>query len=171
MPEDLDKIVTNHYAKRLNYIQKLRDSFRQRFDKEYLANLIHVGKSGKSRDVTVGEVVLIGSENTKRIYWPVERLIQVCAGKDGINKVAKIKTKHRVLVRPVQRLFSLKVSDEFSVENIIEPKQTTVKVSDEVSVENDLELEKTTVEDSIPTKLTTERRSRYGSLLRKPHRY
>ena len=84
----------------------------------------------------MGEIVLIGSENTKRSDWPVGRVIEVCAGKDGINRVAKIKTKHGVLVRPLQRLFPLEVSNK-------------------VSVENNIELKKATVEDSI-----TERRSR-----------
>ncbi|UYV77147.1 hypothetical protein LAZ67_14003443 [Cordylochernes scorpioides] len=40
----------------------------------------------------VGDMVLIGQESLKRLHWPLARIIQLYPGKDGLVRVAKVKT-------------------------------------------------------------------------------
>ncbi|CAG7732120.1 unnamed protein product [Allacma fusca] len=64
---DMDNIDAHALNKRVIYRQKIREDFRRRFRIEYLGML----KPDKSRklvgeDVKHGDIVLVGSDNTKR---------------------------------------------------------------------------------------------------------
>ncbi|XP_054270806.1 uncharacterized protein LOC128991710 [Macrosteles quadrilineatus] len=107
---DLDEIECLSLNKRVRYINKLRRSLRDRFKKEYLATLIHNGKNKKSREPIIGEVVLIGDDNTKRIRWPLGLVQDVYPGRDGFSRVARLKTGNGILTRPLQRLFPLEIT-------------------------------------------------------------
>ena len=49
--------------------------------------------SGKSyRPPQIGEIVLIGSDNDKRINWPLATVLELKKGKDGIVRLVKLKT-------------------------------------------------------------------------------
>jgi hypothetical protein len=51
--------------RRLCFLQNLRQRFRKRFRQEYLGMLVHrVRQKGSFREVKVGEVVIVGSDNT-----------------------------------------------------------------------------------------------------------
>lgn len=43
--------------------------------------LVHRRKTNKYQELTVGEVVLIGDNNTKRIRWPLGVLVEISYGK------------------------------------------------------------------------------------------
>lgn len=60
-----------------------------------------------TRPVNIGELVLIGSDNTKRLEWPIGRVVDVLPGKDGQIRLAKVETIKGCLLRPLQRLFPL----------------------------------------------------------------
>ncbi|XP_035223585.1 uncharacterized protein LOC118196271 [Stegodyphus dumicola] len=65
---DLDHLDRNKLVKRERYCQELHEQFRRRFRKEYLGQLVqNAGTSDKI--FKVGEVVLVGSENQKRLNW------------------------------------------------------------------------------------------------------
>ncbi|CAG7824722.1 unnamed protein product, partial [Allacma fusca] len=64
---DLDEIEATKFEKRYRYRQKLKEELRSRFRSEYLANLIQHSNKLTPKEVRVGEIVLIGSDNLKRI--------------------------------------------------------------------------------------------------------
>lgn len=91
---------------------KLRDELKSRFVKEYLSQLVQRGTEKKSRIPEVGDIVLIESDDKKRIMWPMARIMELFPGRDGHIRVAKLKTSNGTLTRPMQRLFPLEVSTE-----------------------------------------------------------
>ncbi|XP_055924416.1 uncharacterized protein LOC129956519 [Argiope bruennichi] len=112
---DLDKVDRSLLVKRTKYLQKLREDLRQRFRNEYLALLVHRGT--RKRDVLeVGDVVLIGHDNIRRIDWPLGVILEVYPGKDGVPRVARIRTSHDERIRPFQRLYPLEVSAKTEID-------------------------------------------------------
>ena len=59
---DCDAVDAGCFNRRIRYRQRVRESLRQRFRKEYLGQLILTAKK-KGRKLQPGEVVLIGTEN------------------------------------------------------------------------------------------------------------
>ncbi|XP_054724179.1 uncharacterized protein LOC129234240 [Uloborus diversus] len=108
---DLDILDSQHLLKRVRYVQSLRDNFRKRFQKEYLGELVRNPKSrSKQQEISVGEIVLIGCEDTKRLNWPLGRVVELYPGRDGIQRIAKLRVANGYLVRPLQRLYPLEMS-------------------------------------------------------------
>jgi hypothetical protein len=91
-------------------IAKLRMELRERFRKEYLAHLVHRGKVEKTRALEVGDIVLIGADNKKRMFWPMGIIVELLPGADGKCRVAKVRCKDAVFTRPIQRLYPLAIS-------------------------------------------------------------
>ncbi|UYV84589.1 hypothetical protein LAZ67_X002734 [Cordylochernes scorpioides] len=67
-------------------------------------------KDGRKKTSKIGDIVLIGLENIKRMFWPKGRKVELISGKDGIARVAHVKTSTGVLVRAIQRLYPLDIS-------------------------------------------------------------
>ncbi|GFU65571.1 DUF5641 domain-containing protein [Trichonephila clavipes] len=106
---DLDQVDRSSLVKRTKYLQKLREDLRQRFRNEYLALLVHRG-TRRNDALEVGDVVLIGHDNVRRIDWPLGVGWEVYPGKDGVPRVARNRTSHGERIRPFQRLYTLEVS-------------------------------------------------------------
>lgn len=105
---DLDAIDGNKLLVRQQRCQELREQLRNRFRKEYLAQLVQ-RHSQSSGNVQVGDIVLVGAENIKRINWPIARVQELCKGRDGRVRVVKVKTHNGILTRPVRKLYPLEV--------------------------------------------------------------
>ncbi|XP_055941904.1 uncharacterized protein LOC129971950 [Argiope bruennichi] len=69
-------------------------------------------KGKESRQVEVGDIVIIESDIKKRLDWPLGLVIEVFTGKDGCIRVVKLKTASGELVRPVQRLYPLELDND-----------------------------------------------------------
>ena len=106
---DIDQIDEKSLNLRVKYIQSLREALKQRFRKEYLANLVQYGKR-KVCDLKVGDVVIVELENKKKLLWPLGKIIELYEGADKQCRVAKIKVNDHCIVRPLQRLIPLEVS-------------------------------------------------------------
>ncbi|GFW02612.1 DUF5641 domain-containing protein [Trichonephila clavipes] len=106
---DLDQVDRSSLVKRTKYLQKLREDLRQRFRNEYLALLVHRG-TRRNDALEVGDVVLIGHDNVRRIGWPLDVVLEVYPGKNGVLRVSRIRTSHGERIRPFQRLYPLEVS-------------------------------------------------------------
>ncbi|UYV77987.1 hypothetical protein LAZ67_15003105 [Cordylochernes scorpioides] len=91
---------------------KLNEELKQRFRKEYLGVLMQRAENKRERCIKEGDLVLIGQDNTKRIIWPVGKIVKLYLGKDGVNRVARVKTSTGEWLRPVQKLFPLEISSE-----------------------------------------------------------
>ena len=109
---DLDQLEKCDFQKKLRRMAVLRDDLRSRFRKEYLAHLVLRNKKSGSREVHVGDLVYIGSDDKKRIDWPLARVVKIFPGRDGVVRVARVKTRKGELDRPVQRLYPLELEQE-----------------------------------------------------------
>ena len=72
------------------------------------------GKVKISRDIKVGDIVLIGSDNSKRVDWPLARVKELFPGKDGNERVVRLVTTNGEFIRPIQRIFPLELNQDDS---------------------------------------------------------
>lgn len=118
---------------RLSYVNTLRKELRGRFLKEYLAMLVNRYPKKVTRKLRVGEIVLVGHDNMKRIEWPLGRVIELKPGLDGVCRLARVKTEKGEITRSVQRLYPLEAdypsseSNEILHENFVTRSGRTVK--------------------------------------------
>lgn len=96
------------YQKQQSLLKELQD----RFKREYLALLVQRAKECRTKTPKIGDVVLVGSDDRRRLQWPLARIVELIPGRDGVVRTAKVKTQNGILLRPVQRLFPLEVSTE-----------------------------------------------------------
>ncbi|GFT11618.1 retrovirus-related Pol polyprotein from transposon 17.6 [Nephila pilipes] len=90
---------------------KLREDLRKRFRLEYLGHLRQSTKTiRRSHGVIVGEVVLVENKNLKRLCWPLGKITETFPGKDGIVRLAKMRTARAEILRPIQCLYSLEIN-------------------------------------------------------------
>lgn len=102
---DIDLIEEKSLNKRLKYQQRLRRELRVRFRSEYLGQLRRRAQSNRPfTAIKNGDIVLIASDNQKRLDWPLARVIELIPGNDGVSRIARLKTATGELVRPLQRL-------------------------------------------------------------------
>ncbi|XP_015112561.1 uncharacterized protein LOC107038158 [Diachasma alloeum] len=89
---DLDKVDSTSLNARVKYHQRLREELRSRFRIEYLGQLKQHGVTKPALiKIKEGDVVFVGSDNVKRLEWPLARVDQVFPGKDGEIQVVKLK--------------------------------------------------------------------------------
>ncbi|UYV84618.1 hypothetical protein LAZ67_X002845, partial [Cordylochernes scorpioides] len=115
VPEaDIDdsKFLKENHGK----VQKLRETIRQRFRKEYLG-FLRQNTRNKTKSIKEGDFVLMEVDNKKRTEWPIGVIEKTYPGKDGIVRVTMIKTKRGNFLRPVQRLFFLESSENLYKED------------------------------------------------------
>ncbi|GBM28859.1 hypothetical protein AVEN_146999-1 [Araneus ventricosus] len=127
---DIDVIDHNSLNRRLKYRQNLPKDLRNRFRNEYLVLLVQRTKCRYTRKLAVGDVVLVGADNCKRINWPLGRVTDIIPGKDEIVRLVKIQTPHSKLLRPVQRVHPLEIS---SVSDFLPP----MRVNHTVGIDSD----------------------------------
>ncbi|GFU36883.1 integrase catalytic domain-containing protein [Trichonephila clavipes] len=106
---DIDELNSRDLRKRMKYRIKLLSDLRQRFRKEYLSELIQKQNDNRVREPRIGEIVLIGNDNKKRLPWPIAKIIELIPGRDGEIRTVRLKTQHGTVIRPVQRIFPLEV--------------------------------------------------------------
>ncbi|GBN46177.1 hypothetical protein AVEN_237439-1 [Araneus ventricosus] len=109
--DQADEVILN---KRIKYRQQLITDIRKRFRSEYLGLLIQRNEHKKhGREIKLGEVVLIGSDNVKCTDWPLGFVIELLPGKDGFTRLVRLRTSKGELLRAVQRIFPLEVSSSW----------------------------------------------------------
>ncbi|GFT55746.1 DUF5641 domain-containing protein [Trichonephila clavipes] len=108
---------------------------RQRFRNEYLSQLIQKHNEKESRDPEIGEVVLVGDDNKKRLFWALAKIIELIPGRDGKIRTVRLKTQHGKMLRPIQRIYPLEIrSNENLQRDLVE---NTVEVEDKSHEEED----------------------------------
>ncbi|GFX25730.1 uncharacterized protein TNCV_4337141 [Trichonephila clavipes] len=83
-------------------------------------------KSRKEDVIKEGDIVLIGDTNSKRIYWPLAKVIKLIPGRDGRVRVVEVSTSSGSFLRPIQRLYPLEVS-ETDISDLPEQIKETLK--------------------------------------------
>ena len=108
-PESVDT-TTFSPTKRWRRIQELVRHFWQRWLREWLPGLNARSKWYRTRkDIEVGDVVLIISPDTQRGQWPLGRVLEVCRGRDGHVRAAKVQTGSSSVLRPISKLCPLEL--------------------------------------------------------------
>ena len=91
--------------RRWRQIQYLANIFWKRWLRQYLITLQQRHKwSYVSRNLKMGDLVLLTEENTHRGQWPFGRVTRVHKAKDGHVRSVEIKTKTGSLIRPITKL-------------------------------------------------------------------
>jgi len=90
--------------------QSLQRELTVRFRNEYLSQLVQRANEKPRKRPQVGDMVLVGADDQRRIHWPMARIVELIPGRDGAVRVARVKTQHGTLLRPLQRLYPLEVS-------------------------------------------------------------
>lgn len=94
--------------KRWDLCQNLLRHFWQRWSAEYLTSLNKFSKwQNPTRNLQVGDVVVLQEDNLVPTKWPLARVSQVHCGKDGLIRVATVKTAKGTYKRPVTKLAPL----------------------------------------------------------------
>jgi hypothetical protein len=91
--------------------------------------------SGEQYVPVVNDVVLIGDER-KRVNWPLGRIVELLPGKDKQVRVAKVKTKHGIIERPIAKLYPLEVQQNVAETHECAPLQSTNEVDQLVIADN-----------------------------------
>lgn len=93
---------------RFQLIQKLTQHFWSRWRNEYLHTLQQRPKwTLHTSSPVINDLVLIKEDNYPPLQWKRGRIIRLLPGRDGINRVAELKTQNGTLMRPVSKLCRL----------------------------------------------------------------
>ncbi|GFT85375.1 DUF5641 domain-containing protein [Nephila pilipes] len=109
---DLDQIEKTNIVLRWRYIQKVRENLKQRFKREYLG-FLRSSVTKREDKINVGDVVLIGTDDKKRLHWLLGRVLELFPGKDGTIRLVKLRTEKGNVLRPIQRLYPLELKPNY----------------------------------------------------------
>ena len=97
---------------RWHLCQNLVRHFWQRWSSEYLAALNRYNKwQYPSRNVALGDIVVLREDGTIPTNWPLARVIQTHPGRDNLVRVVTVKTANGIYKRPVSKIAVLISSD------------------------------------------------------------
>ena len=98
--------------KRWDLCQNLTRHFWKRWSEEYLTSLNRYNHCcRKSRNLEIGDVVLLKEDGIVPTQWPLARITEVFPGKDGLVRVAMVRTTKGVYKCPVSKIALLLPSD------------------------------------------------------------
>ncbi|GBM20365.1 hypothetical protein AVEN_222080-1 [Araneus ventricosus] len=98
---------------------------------QMLGQLRNFSQSQKEDVIKEGDIVLIRDTNSKRIYWPLAKVMKLIPGRDGRVRVVEVSTGGGSFLRPIQRLYPLEVS---GADRTVWQKRNTKTVDDRVWV-------------------------------------
>ena len=91
--------------KRWNMCQAMVHHFWQRWSAEYLQQLQRLQKwKNRQPNIQLGDIVIIRDDILFTNHWPLARVTETFLGKDGIVRVATVKTLTSTFKRPVTKL-------------------------------------------------------------------
>lgn len=99
-------------TRRWKYRQRLTTSFWNAWRKDYLLDLKSAHRCATPTPTTlkVGDVVLIGEDNTPRQTWKLGRITELFTGRDGLVRSCRVRTPSGTLLRrPIQLLYCLEI--------------------------------------------------------------
>ena len=108
LPEASYVEVNPSHLRRWQLLNQIRDSFWRRWSRDYLQSLQPRGKLFQENpNLKIGDLVLITSEIRPPSKWPLGRVVNIHPGKDGLVRVATIRTSNNNLCRAVAKLIYL----------------------------------------------------------------
>ncbi|KAG7295038.1 hypothetical protein JYU34_022507 [Plutella xylostella] len=95
---------------RFQHVQKMSQHFWSRWKTEYLHTLQQRYKwTSVTEPPKLDDLVLIKEDNLAPLHWKRGRIVKLLPGKDGIVRVAEVKTQNGVLLRPISKLCRLPI--------------------------------------------------------------
>lgn len=112
-PVEVDLISTStNQLSRWQHLQKLRQDFWKRWQKEYLHQLQTRSKWRSSeKNIQVGDLVLLKEDNVPSLKWVLGRVAELHPGDDDVVRVVSVKTKNGVVKRAAHKLCLLPKSE------------------------------------------------------------
>ena len=108
LPPGVFEKADAYHRKKWRQVQLLADSFWKRWQREYLPTLQTRGKWLKALTNSKPNVLdLLADDNIPRGRWNLGRVFETFPGSDGLVRVAKVKAKDAVYMRPIQKLCPL----------------------------------------------------------------
>ena len=96
---------TNNPRHRVEFVQKIVDSFWRRWTRDTFPSLVPRKKwDAQKRNVRVDDVVNVADANAVRGNWCIGRVVQVYPGKDGRIRNVKVKTATGEYRRPIAKI-------------------------------------------------------------------
>lgn len=96
------------FNERWRLIQKLRQTFWDRWSKEYLNQLQPRSKWWKSKpNLEVGDLVLVHVDNAAPLQWTLGRVSELLPGTDRKVRVLTVKTKYGHIKRSINKVYLL----------------------------------------------------------------
>jgi hypothetical protein len=103
----------NYVRRRWRQVQYIADLYWKRWAKEYLTTLQERQKwLQPTRNVKVGDIVLVVDNTAPRNSWPMGRVEEVNIGNQGCVRSVSVRTKSTLLTRPISKLCMLLEADE-----------------------------------------------------------
>ncbi|UYV85038.1 hypothetical protein LAZ67_X004357 [Cordylochernes scorpioides] len=126
----VSRVGLNQTTQKLRYLNKLREEFKSRFRKIYLSLLVQ--RNGriynKKKNIQAGDVVLIGIDNKKHNFWPLAVIEKVLFGRDGVNRLVKVRISVGTLLIPIQRIYPLEISSTAVSSRLLNDKKKTANI-------------------------------------------
>ena len=106
---DLDAFTKElEVTKRMKYKAKIAQEFWRTWKGDYLADLRKTNAKFKpTRPPEVGDVCVISDDNLKRCVWPLGVITETHVGRDGKIRSVQLRSRGKLLTRPIQRLVPL----------------------------------------------------------------
>lgn len=91
---------------RWELLSKMKKSFWDRWQKEYLPTLQQVTNKwrGKPIQINVGDLVIVQLDNQPVSQWPLGRIIQLHPSSDDVTRTVDVRLADKTVTRAVQRL-------------------------------------------------------------------
>lgn len=106
---NLEDLNTNRLS-RWQRIRQMMKQFWTKWSKECLQRYQAIYKWNQStNDIKIGTLVLIIDERFPTSKWPLVRVTHLHPGKDGLTRVATVKTQFNSLTRPIVKLCPLPI--------------------------------------------------------------
>ena len=95
--------------------RKILAEFAKKWKNEYLPSLREIANRNKDKEtvLSIGELVIVKNEQTKRSFWKIGKIIELVPNKDGKVRSVKLKVATdngtTILVRPLQYIVPLEI--------------------------------------------------------------
>ncbi|XP_050547407.1 uncharacterized protein LOC126909072 [Daktulosphaira vitifoliae] len=108
VPEETIPVTSRKIINRWKLLNQCVQSFWRRWHLEYLQTLQTRTKWTKEApNLMVNDLVVIKDSQNRPIRWSMARIIQTFPGSDGVVRVARVRTTHGELTRPIVKLVKL----------------------------------------------------------------
>lgn len=113
-PEGTSDSINTNILTRWQLVQKLKNDFWNRWQREYLIRLQQRPKWATKRpNVAKNDLVLVIEDNLPPSRWIMGRVLETHAGTDGMVRVATIRCNNSTIKRPIAKLALLPTFDQF----------------------------------------------------------